>query len=315
MFKQVSGILLAAVIPTLVTAQPVTPTTIKHVIYVTFDGTRWQDIYNDKRLPIFMSKYGERVEWYGVPNTNRTIQTASIPISMPSYQSQTSGYVQPCLNNECPRIEVETMQERLIKEFNFDRKTVATIAGWPVITNSVESTFGVTFSNCGNEALTDPDTHVADEVMQKLNDQQAADQPSDHNRWDKYTAAHALHYFEVYQPKFLWISLTDADDAAHAANLTAYRASFDLYDDFLDKLFNLLEKLNRSADTMVIVTTDHGRGNGKYWTSHGPQFPESKRTWGFVYNGELKPIGQDGPILRYSTLSIRPTVENALLGR
>lgn len=315
MFKQMSIIFLAIVTPALVVAKPITPTKINHVIYVTFDGTRWQDIFIDKRLPIFMSKYEDRVEWYGMPGTDRTIRTASIPISMPSYQSQTSGYVQPCLNNECPRVNVETMQERLLKEFNFDRKNVATIAGWPVITNSVESTYGVTFSNCGNEALTDPDTHVADEVMQKLNDEQAADQPQDHNRWDKYTAAQALHYFEVYQPKFLWISLTDADDAAHAADLDAYHATFDLYDNFLDKLFTLLDKLNISDSTMVIVTTDHGRGHGKYWTSHGPQFPESKRTWAFVYNGELKPIGQDGAIMRYSTLSIRPTIENALLGK
>lgn len=315
MFKQVSGILIALAIPLIVTAKPHKSSAIDHVIYVTFDGTRWQDIYIDKRLPNFINKYAKLVEWYGEPGTDRTIEAASIPISMPSYQSQTSGYVQPCLNNECPRISVETMQERLLKEFNFDRKTIATIAGWPVITNAVESTFGVSFSNCGNEDMTDPDTHVADEEMQKINEQQASDQPPDHNRWDKYTAAHALHYFEKYQPKFLWISLTDADDAAHAADLDAYHASFDLYDNFLMKLFSLLEKKKIADRTIIIVTTDHGRGRGKYWTSHGPQFPESKRTWAFVYNGELKPIGQDGAIMRYSTLSMRPTIENALLGR
>ena len=57
--------------------------------------------------------------------------------------------------------------------------------------------------------------------MADLNQKQALDHPVDlDTRHDKYTVAQALHYFETYQPRFMWISLIEADEAGHAGNLT-----------------------------------------------------------------------------------------------
>src|SRR5947207_1663419 len=77
-------------------SQP-TPNKIKHVIYVTLDGVRWQDVYQTHQyFPKLWKQHASKFTFYGLPNSNTTIEAASIPVSLPSYQSQMSGAIQPC---------------------------------------------------------------------------------------------------------------------------------------------------------------------------------------------------------------------------
>jgi arylsulfatase A-like enzyme len=107
----------------------------------------------------------------------------------------------------------------------------------------------------------------------------------------------------------MWISLAESDNKAHQNDLLGYQSMLRLYDDFLVQVFESVKQLGLADKTLIIVTTDHGRGNGDNWTSHGPNYPESKQTWAFVWHGKLEPIAKSGDITRYSTLSIRPTIE------
>jgi hypothetical protein len=287
---------------------------IKHVIYFTFDGVRWQDVFlNHDYLPLLWHKHAKYSAIYGAPGTNSTMEVASIPVSLPSYQSQMSGSVQaePCADNECGRIKMETFPEALVKKHRFLKKDVATISSWEVTDNAVESVADTTFTNDGTRPMYDPDTNSADAVMETINLQQAADYPGDDTRLDKHTFAQAMHYFEKYQPRFLWISFGDADEYAHAGDLDEYHNALRFSDQALDQVLALLHKMHIENETMVIVTTDHGRGNGDNWTDHGEEFPESKQTWAFVFNGELTPVSMERGMQHFSTLSIRPTVEKA----
>lgn len=283
---------------------------IKHVIYITLDGVRWQDIFVDRsHLKIFWSKYAQSMKIYGDPMRPGKIEVASIPISLPSYQSQMSGAVQPCQDNFCGRINVETFPEKLIKSFGFKKKDVAIFASWSTIANATEHEIGKTFTNAGNKSVYDPDTGVADQVMQFLNSQQMINHENLLDRSDLFTFAQAMHYFEKYQPRFLWISLTDADAAAHLKSRGLYDNVLELYDRLLHILFHTLDILDLSDETAIIITTDHGRGNGKHWTDHGPKYPESKQTWAFAKNADLVPMQGSN---YWSTLSIRPTIEAIL---
>lgn len=290
------------------------PSKINRVIYITLDGTRWQDVLQDKVLfPKLWSKYASLGKFYGMPNAKDKMEVASIPISLPSYQSQMSGSVQPCDGNGCGRITVETMPEYLMKQNLLTKKDVAIFSSWYEIEYASEHEIGNVFTNTGNVPVADPITHEVDAVMEDLNYEQALNTPEEHrDRFDRYTVAQAFHFYDKYQPRFFWISLDDGDVAAHRGSLEDYHNALSFYDDFLDELFTMLMDKNMFDDTLVIVTTDHGRGNGDNWTSHGPEYPESKRTWAFVMNGELLPDQQND---YYSTLSIRPTIEKALLGK
>lgn len=287
---------------------------IKYVIYMTFDGTRWQDIFLDhSHLKTFWEKHANKVNFYGMPNTKKNISVASIPISLPSYQSQMSGAIQPCFGNQCGRITVQTLPESLKEKLHLQQQDVAVFSSWYEVTYSTEHFYGSIYTNTGNFPVYDPNTHTADAVMYDLNMQQTNDTPGESTRFDKYTFAQAMHYFETYKPRFLWISLNESDEAAHEGNLQAYHKALEFYDHALDEVFTKLKMMNIEDETMLIVTTDHGRGNGPLWTSHGPGILASKQTWAFVMNGELKPVSQSRDILNYSTLSIRPTVEAVLL--
>ncbi|MDR3491358.1 MAG: alkaline phosphatase family protein [Gammaproteobacteria bacterium] len=306
------GILLSILFSALAYAETPSTHKVTRVIYITLDGTRWQDVFNDHRYFFKLKmRHANKGIFYGEPGSNLTIETASIPMSLPSYLSQMAGYVQSCDNNECGRIQVETVVESVAHRLGLNKKDVAVFSSWREIGLSAESVTGTAYTNVGNAPAYDPDTGQADAIMDLLNHRQA-EHHSGNDRYDEYTFSQALHYLKKYQPRFLWISFNDADDAAHAMDLERYHKSLSYYDNAIDQLFTTLQKMGLDKETLVIVTTDHGRGNGIFWTSHGVLFPESKRTWAFVINGELTPISQEGNMKHYSTLSIRPTIEAAL---
>lgn len=286
-------------------------TPVTHVIYITLDGVRWQDIFQNKQLmQKFWQKYAKDAAIYGEPGSNTTMEVASIPISLPSYQSQMTGVVTACQNNECGALTVETFPEQLVKKAGLKKAEVASISSWEVMDNAFEKQLGTAFSNHGTRPMHDPNTYEIDAEMKALNIAQAKAYPGDDTRPDKYTLLQAMHYYKKYQPRFLWISFGDADDYAHENNLKKYHDTLRFYDLALDKLFKLVQSLKLDGKTMIIITADHGRGAGKNWGEHDETMPEAKQTWAFVLNGQLKNGRKDGNIYHYDTLSIRPTIEN-----
>ncbi|OGT57636.1 MAG: hypothetical protein A3F14_04865 [Gammaproteobacteria bacterium RIFCSPHIGHO2_12_FULL_43_28] len=284
---------------------------VTRVIYITFDGVRRQEIFGHKEfMPIFWHDYAKSAVIYGAPDSNRIMEVAAkIPYSLPSYQSQMSGAVPNCLENSCSQIAIETFPERLIKKAGLKRSDVASIASWEVIDYAFQNKLGSAFSNSGTRAMHDPYTYEIDPTMKSLNLRQIKGYKGDDTRWDKYTMAQALYYYKKYKPKFLWISLNDADEYAHAGDIKHYQKTLRFYDRELDKLFKIIKSEKLQQETMIIITTDHGRGLGKAWMEHESDMPDAWRTWAFVINGELANGKKDGKYVRYSTLSIRPTVE------
>lgn len=287
---------------------------IKHVIYVTLDGVRWQDVLQDKsNFPLLWQGYAANMMIYGEPGSDKKMEVASIPVSLPSYQSQMTGAVQSCADNECGQVQSETMPEHLLKKLHLHKQDVAVFSSWPVIADALESKSGTVYSNVGNLPVVDPLTEKPDEEMAKINHLQTLQHHVKTNRLDEYTFAQSMHYFQKYKPTFLWVSLVNADNEAHMNHPRKYHAVLSSYDHYLDQLFQSLKKMGLDKNTMVVITTDHGRGNGYYWTTHGKEYPEAKPTWAMVMNGTLKPVRIEGNISYYNTLSIRPAIEGALL--
>lgn len=301
-------------IPTLSIASPTPEQKITHVIYITFDGTRWQDIFNTQFMfPNLRNKYAPQGKFYGEPGSNTLMRTDSIPVSLPSYQCQMAGRVTHCDSNDCGRIRELTLPENILYKLGLTKKDVATFSSWGSIQLAAESKEGVTFVNSGNIPMNDPILGYPDEVMEQINHEQAQNNPGEANdRYDQYTFAQAMHYYLKYQPTFMWISFNDADEAAHENKRAQYYQALGFYDYALDQVFKMLEDLHLNDQTLVLVTTDHGRGDGSRWTKHGPNYPESKQTWAFIVNGELVSEETTDNKLVFGTLSIRPTIEKAL---
>ena len=282
---------------------------IERVIYITLDGVMWQDIYQQTDFAKNLrQKNLDSLHFYGYPGAKEPMQVASIPVSQPSYSSQMAGQVLPCYNNDCPRIDVQTFPEEIIARTELSSKAVAVFASWPVIGLTTEHLPGTISNNNGNVPMVDSDTQQADAVMHVLNELQDIDHPDGGDRYDKYTTLQAMHYLETYQPRFLWLSLGDADDQAHANQRQQYLNTLAYYEIAIDRLLQMLSRKNWDKSTAIIITTDHGRGDGDDWSAHGPAYPESSKTWAITINTELVPEKVEQGIAHYSTLSIKPTV-------
>lgn len=304
------SIITCCLISTLTFAKNTTPQKIEHVIYITLDGVRWQEFFQDHQyFPTVWKQYKNELTFYGMPGSNTTIEVASIPVSLPSYQSQMTGVVQPCNDNDCGRVKVETFPEKLVRQYGFAPKDVALFATWATMHDSYQTALGQALENVANEPMHDPEAKP-DAMMGEYNLLQSVRTRHDGDRYDYYTFGQAMHYFLKYRPKFMWISLAESDNYAHDRDLAGYHAKLRLYDDYIATLIAMLKSLGIDHQTMLIVTTDHGRGNGDKWSEHGPDLPESRQTWAFVWHGQLEPISQQGNMRHFSTLSIRPTIEH-----
>lgn len=77
---------------------------------------------------------------------------------------------------------------------------------------------------------------------------------------------------------FTFIHLTDADDAAHGSSWRRYIQNVETESIFATEIITQFE-LASSHSTYYFVVSDHGRGKGYLWTSHGRNIPGSEKIW------------------------------------
>jgi hypothetical protein len=296
-----------------------------NVILLTLDGVRWQEVFHGTdpavdagktENPVMPSLWRELLPegvLFGNPGTASGMTVANDSyLSLPAYQSIMAGFPQEdCFSNQCGAIGVETLPERLQKEISAHRADVVTIASWQTIREAAEHVSGSTWVNTGAEVLEDGGTEPE---LKELNLRQSADLPPwGDARYDKYTWAHAMRVLKKHRPRFMFISLLDSDEWAHKGDYPKYIDSLKTYDTWIRELSALLEGMGSyGAATTLIVTTDHGRGEGANWGPHGAFFPSSRNIWLYGRNRHTRrthPAARGG----YSHLDIRPTIE-ALLG-
>ncbi|MEO5970256.1 MAG: alkaline phosphatase family protein [Bdellovibrionia bacterium] len=308
-----------------------------NVILLMLDGVRWQEFFHgsDPLLDLGVNepkifKYikstignGSFISGDRKNGSEATISNTRL-ISLPAYQSIMAGKTTACKFNSCGRISVETLQENILTKLNLQKTEVATIASWDEILNAVEHQEGRTFVNAGVREVREG---VVDSTTVLLNKKQKEDSPSWDGRKDEYTFAHAINYLKNNKPRFLFISLNDSDEWAHKGNYPQYISTLKGYDDKIKNLFDTLNEMDDyGRSTTVIITTDHGRGNGNSWGGHGTGTPESKYIWIYgrnpgknLMNGSNKTsksnrveqkngVGAGG----YTHLDIRPTIEKLL---
>ncbi len=294
-----------------------------NVVLVTLDGVRWQEVFHgidpgqstEPNTPVFPFLSGELSKQgplYGDVLRGDTVTVANkAQNSLPGYQSIMAGATQPCFTNMCGRIKVETLQERLIQDLKLQPEQVATIASWEKISLAVEHVQGSHFINAGNRPL----KLESNERSLEINQQQEADTPNWKDaRYDKYTFAHAMNYLKSKRPRFLFISLNDSDEWGHKGKYEQYLATLRQHDAWIKELVTTLDELgDYGKQTTLIVTTDHGRGDGNDWNDHGSGYPGSKSVW--IYGrspySKTAPKSIRAPAAKqnFSHLDIRPTIE------
>lgn len=278
--------------------EPLPPDPGDNVVLVTLDGLRGREVFGgpDPALsggdvaatfPLLTASLAEGGVMYGDPARFQAMTTANqAQVSLPGYMSILTGYEQHCYDNDCPMVGVETVLEYVERT----RGGVAVFASWAKMGRAIEHVVGSVTADVG------PGEH--DEVPGEWTSA----------RWDRDTFERAVDYLEREQPRLLYVSLVDGDGWAHAGDYAEYLATLRRYDAWIAELRLRLAAMGEyGARTTVIVTTDHGRGDGDLWRDHDSRNPGSERVWLYAAGPHVQ--GGPFPEGRHSHADVRPTIE------
>jgi bisphosphoglycerate-independent phosphoglycerate mutase (AlkP superfamily) len=110
---------------------------------------------------------------------------------------------------------------------------------------------------------------------------------------DVFTHYGAMAFLKSSKPKVLYISYGETDEWAHAGQYRDYLNAAHQVDRWLQELWNVVQTTpGYKNKTALLITVDHGRGNGKEWTSHGQKITGADEIWFAVVAPNLPAKGE-----------------------
>jgi hypothetical protein len=287
----------------------------EHVVLVTIDGARWQDVFTGIDLDILKSTSGDTpVEqtatytrfWASTPEERRAkvmpflwgtlaarhgaiagnraagsrVEVANQHrFSYPGYSELLTGAAHDDVitSNDNARYPFVTVLEWLKRELRIPKEQVAVFGSWETFNYIAESQDGVITINAGYERFEHPDPEI--KTLSEL--QFLAPTGFDGARHDIYTFRFAMAYLKTARPRVLYLAFDETDDWAH---LKRYDLVFDTLhrtDRQLEQLWTWLQSDPQYRDaTTLIVTVDHGRGRRPGdWMDHGDRTDGAQEIW------------------------------------
>jgi hypothetical protein len=274
----------------------------QHLILVTVDGLRWQEVFRgmDERLRTD-SRYTKRPESLQAAFSAADVQQARAKLlpfiwnematkgvllgnrdqashmqvtndwhfSYPGYSEILTGKADPAINSNKPIPNPNvTFLEWLQQQPDF-RGKVQAFGSWdvfPSILNSERAGFPV------NAGFSPAQGKVS--AREAFIDQMQRQTPSPwHNvRLDVFTHQYALAALDEDKPRVLFIAYGETDDFAHDGEFDQYIQAAHRFDGFMRELWTRVQSDRRYRDkTVLLITTDHGRGELPLegWQHHG----------------------------------------------
>jgi hypothetical protein len=243
-------------------------------------------------------------------NNSRVSVTNGLFFSYPGYNEILTGRADPKIRSNDKKYNSNiTVLEWLHQKPEFAGK-VAMYGSWdvfPFIVNDRRSGIPVNAGwmplKVGNAERVDALNLVSEQLFREWSGV----------RYDVLTASGAIEELKTNQPRVLYVALGETDDWAHKGRYDRYLLTARQNDHFMKLLWETTQSLAAYKDkTLFIVTTDHGRGDGREgWKNHGTHLPGSDRIWIAAFGAGLCKTGidQEGS---YRQTQIAPTLAAAL---
>jgi hypothetical protein len=278
-----------------------TAVTDKNLVLVTIDGLRWQELFTgadasllnnekfvraghdvkdkfwhvneEKRRELLMPFFWQTVAQEGMVIGNRNIgSTMSIAnpwhFSYPGYSEIFTGVVDESLdsNEKKPNPQVSFIEWLNNKE-GYEQK-LAAFGSWDVFPFILTKERSKLYINAGFDAA--KGYALSDQVKLLNNLQKEIPSPWHNVRLDSFTYRYAKDYLLTVKPRVMIISLGETDDFAHDGHYDSYLNSAHQTDKFIADLWHTLQTTPGYKDnTVLMITTDHGRGsNSDDWQHH-----------------------------------------------
>ncbi|MDP1825463.1 MAG: hypothetical protein Q8L48_19550 [Archangium sp.] len=253
------------------------------VIFITLDGPLRDDVLSGPH----MRGLQEAVRSGGLAFPADA--ASSMALSLPGYQAMAAGTLTSCNDNDCGRITVETMAERVAHGLHLGPDDVAVFASWSRLALAVTSRDGVAYVDAPEDGP-----------------KREGGPPWRNARYDEETFGRAREYWEKHHPRFLHLALLDTDEWAHQGLRPEYEQALRETDARVVEVLRWVSELpaEEAALTTVVLASDHGRGY-RDWREHGIVHPGS----GEIFIAAIGPLVQRGEPGAADQRDLRPTVE------
>ncbi|HXV35685.1 MAG TPA: sulfatase-like hydrolase/transferase [Myxococcota bacterium] len=199
------------------------------------------------------------------------------------------------VSNDAIRYPYPSFMEIAKRALDLGYTDVATIGSWTGFATLSSSEPDLFFTNTGFEEVAPA---YATERMLWLGEiQHDIMSLWPEGRSDAVTYGIAAEYIQKYKPRVLYIAFGETDDWAHERRYDRYLDYIHVFDDYLRRLWTLVQSIDEYRDaTTIIITTDHGRGHDpKEWVEHAVGLDGSEEIWiaiagrGVPRRGEVVP--------------------------
>ncbi|MDB5297821.1 MAG: Type phosphodiesterase / nucleotide pyrophosphatase [Phycisphaerales bacterium] len=313
--------------PTTRPAAPVAPApaVADHLLFVTTDGFRWQELFRGADEPLLAAKAGGVREAAGplrerfVRPTPGEARAALLPFvwgtvaargqvignrdknapaavanhrhfSYPGYSEFLTGIPDDQFKSNDPVLNPHpNVLEVLSRRPGFEGR-VAAFASWDVL-HAILAADRNKLPVWTQKTRT-PDPGPIRRDVERLIDTTPTPWPDE--TFDSFTFRCALEHLQTKKPRVLYVCFGDTDEWAHARRYDNYLRSAANSDRFVAELWAAAQAMPEYAGrTALVLTTDHGRGRtGGDWVSHSADVPGSDETWVALMGPGVPPLGE-----------------------
>jgi hypothetical protein len=315
----------------------------RNIIIITLDGYRWKELYqgadprildNDKYvthkevrqqfngaseqerrerlMPFFWNVIAKQGQLYGNRAFNNKVNCSNIHlISYPGYSEMLVGFADPKVSSN--RLEENpnaTVLEFINTQESF-KNEVAAFGTWnafPYILRKHKAKFHI------NAAMDQAEGSIS-EKEKWMNENPDSIKNSHGYRKDEYTFQYAFEFLKREKPRVMFIGFDETDTNAHGGRYDEYLQSANETDKRIGELWQWIQSQPDYKDqTTLLITTDHGRGNGKRgWKNHRLLLPGSGQIWFAVIGPDTPAFGEMKFSAKYYQKQVAKTVA-AFLG-
>ncbi len=293
----------------------------RHVIFVTIDGVRAEDLFGGADPVVMADPEGSGIAdtaafrarwWRDTPEARRRavmpfLWDTLVPMgvltrgrvdnglnfSAPGYMAMFSGHPRgDVTSNADRRYQWPTIFTVVASQPGSDSTDAAAFVSWTTQARLTAPASGVVVANGPFESLPAGLDGRAMVLTNRL--EAAVHHPDATIRYDAFTHELALAWLDRYHPMLLHVGYGETDIEAHERRYDRYLAMLHETDRMLSELWH-----HAQADpalggtTALVVTTDHGRGaTARDWTDHGRDVANAARWWFLAAGAGVGPAGE-----------------------
>ena len=319
------GLVVAAAMSQALSAQETPVLRGRNVIYITWDGFRWQEFFGGAQqlyiskdagvadvegvkkrfwreddterrealLPFVWTVIAKQGQIFGDATRNAPAKIANtMKFSYPGYSEMFVGYPDDeriKSNGKFPNPNV-TVLEFLNRRPGFEGK-VAAVATWDVFPSIINQERSGVYVNAGIAPIPGSDLTANEKKLNEKIRDTVALWPD--NQIDSITLEVATEYLKRKQPRVLFIGLGETDEWGHGRRYDNYLNAAHSADAFLKGLWDLLQSMPDYKDnTSIVIGPDHGRGGTiRNWTDHNAKVEGAEFIWSAVIGPDTPPLG------------------------